>query len=113
MSGREGCCDTAMNTATSGYIQRRIIKLTEDIKVQYDGTIRDVVGSVYQLAYGDDNIDPTKTIKVGKEQEVCDVSSIINKLNIKHEDNMVKTRPKTNSKDLNELFDSFASMGMK
>jgi len=40
MSGRESTCDTAMNTATSGYIQRRIIKLIEDIKVQYDGTVR-------------------------------------------------------------------------
>ena len=36
--------DTAMGTATSGYMQRRIVKLTEDMKVQYDGTVRDVTG---------------------------------------------------------------------
>ena len=48
-----------MNTATSGYIQRKIVKLTEDIKVQYDGTIRDAIGSIYQLAYGEKGAPPT------------------------------------------------------
>ena len=75
-----------MNTATSGYIQRRIVKLTEDIKVNYDNTIRDTIGSIYEVAYGDDGINPTTTIKVGSDQEICDISSIVNKLNIKHED---------------------------
>jgi len=83
-SGREGCADTAMNTATSGYIQRRCVKLCEDMKIQYDGTVRDAIGSIYQTAYGEDGINPTTTIKVGKEQEICDISSIVNKLNIKY-----------------------------
>ena len=80
-SGREGCADTAMNTATSGYIQRRIVKLTEDIKVQYDGTVRDTIGSIYQTAYGENGINPKETIKVNGDQEICDISSIVNKLN--------------------------------
>lgn len=79
-----------MNTATSGYIQRRIVKLTEDIKVNYDNTIRDTIGSIYEVAYGDDGINPTTTIKVNGEQEICDISSIVNKLNIKHEDSLPK-----------------------
>ena len=87
MSGREGCADTAMNTATSGYIQRRIVKLTEDIKINYDNTVRDAIGSIYQVAYGEDGINPTTTIKVGKDQEICDVSSIVNKLNMSYVDN--------------------------
>ena len=85
MSGRESTCDTAMNTATSGYIQRRIIKLTEDIKVQYDGSIRDCCGSIYTWIYGEDGLDPKKLLKIGKELEICDVSSIVKKLNMKHE----------------------------
>jgi len=76
-----------MNTATSGYIQRRIVKLTEDIKIQYDGTVRDAVDSVYQLAYGEDGLDPKATVKVGDSQEPCDISSIVKKLNMKHENN--------------------------
>lgn len=85
MSGREGVCDTAMGTAKSGYIQRRIIKLTEDIKIQYDGTVRDATGKIYQLVYGENGIDPINTVKVGKDQEVCDISRIVDKLNMKHE----------------------------
>ena len=103
-----------MNTATSGYIQRRIVKLTEDIKIQYDGTVRDCINSVYQLSYGEDGFDPTKTVKVGKNQECCDVSSIVNKLNVEHEDTIKNTKKtkykKTNSKDLNEIFNSFEDM---
>ena len=76
-----------MNTATSGYIQRRIVKLTEDIKINYDNTVRDAIGSIYQVAYGEDGINPTTTIKVGKDQEICDVSSIVNKLNMSYVDN--------------------------
>ena len=79
-----------MNTATSGYIQRRIVKLTEDIKVQYDGTVRDTIGSIYQTAYGENGVNPKETIKVGGDQEICDVFSIVNKLNISHETNKTK-----------------------
>ena len=38
--GREGVTDTSMKTSTSGYIQRRMVKILEDISVSYDGTIR-------------------------------------------------------------------------
>lgn len=85
MSGREGISDTAMGTATSGYMQRRIIKLTEDMKIQNDGTVRDIPGKIYQLAYGQNNIDPSCTVKVKGKQEICDVSRLIAKLNMKHE----------------------------
>ncbi len=74
-----------MNTAKSGYIQRRIVKLTEDITVQYDGSVRDNFGKVYQLSYGEDLIDPTKMVKVNGEKEFCDVSRLVDKLNLKYE----------------------------
>lgn len=87
MSGREGISDTAMGTATSGYIQRRIVKLTEDIKVQYDGTVRDVSGRIYQFIYGEMGTDPTQTVKVHDKQQFCDVGRLIDKLNMKFETN--------------------------
>ncbi|MDR1722208.1 MAG: DNA-directed RNA polymerase subunit A', partial [Methanobrevibacter sp.] len=40
MAGREGLIDTAVKTAETGYIQRRLVKALEDIMVQYDGTTR-------------------------------------------------------------------------
>lgn len=66
-------------------MQRRIVKLTEDIKTQYDGSVRDSVGKVYQLAYGSDGLDPVNTVKVSGTHEVCDISRMVAKLNMKHE----------------------------
>jgi DNA-directed RNA polymerase beta' subunit len=74
-----------MGTATSGYMQRRIVKLTEDIKIQYDGTVRDVTGNIYQVAYGETGIDPSHTVKVGKQQEICDISRLVTKLNMEYD----------------------------
>jgi DNA-directed RNA polymerase beta' subunit len=87
-TGREGVSDTAMGTATSGYIQRRIIKLTEDMRIQYDGTVRDVTGRVYQMAYDDSGFDPIHTVNVKGTQESCDISRLISKLNMKHEEGL-------------------------
>jgi DNA-directed RNA polymerase II subunit RPB1 len=85
MSGREGICDTAMGTAKSGYIQRRIIKVCEDISVKYDGSVRDATGKIYQLAYGYNGLDPCCTVKVGNKQQACDISRIADKLNLQFE----------------------------
>ena len=88
MSGREGISDTAMGTATSGYMQRRIVKLTEDIKIHNDGTVRDATGNIYQIVYGENGLDPTCTVKVNGEQEFCDISRMVAKLNMKEEDKL-------------------------
>lgn len=40
MGGREGLIDTAVKTADTGYIQRRLIKALEDVQVKYDATVR-------------------------------------------------------------------------
>jgi len=85
MTGREGISDTAMGTATSGYMQRRIIKLTEDMKIQEDGSVRDIPGKIYQIYYGQNGVDPSTTISVDGEQEICNISRMVAKLNMKHE----------------------------
>ena len=40
MGGREGIIDTAVKTADTGYMQRRLIKLLEDVTIMYDKTVR-------------------------------------------------------------------------
>jgi DNA-directed RNA polymerase beta' subunit len=60
MTGREGMTKTAMGTATSGYIQRSIVKINEDLKVEYDGTVRDAKKNIYQFAFGNHGFDPSK-----------------------------------------------------
>ncbi|KAK8809914.1 hypothetical protein WA158_000857 [Blastocystis sp. Blastoise] len=57
MAGREGIIDTAVKTAETGYIQRRLIKAMEDIMVYYDGTVRNTRGQVVEFLYGEDGMD--------------------------------------------------------
>lgn len=60
MGGRMGLIDTAVKTSQTGYIQRRLVKGLEDLKVEYDMTVRNNMGKIVQFAYGEDSIDPTR-----------------------------------------------------
>ncbi len=57
MAGREGLIDTAVKTAETGYIQRRLVKALEDVTVCYDGTVRNSLGDLVQFVYGEDGMD--------------------------------------------------------
>jgi len=57
MGGREGLIDTAVKTASTGYIQRRLVKAMEDVMIKYDGTVRNSCGDVIQFLYGEDGMD--------------------------------------------------------
>jgi DNA-directed RNA polymerase II subunit RPB1 len=59
MGGREGLIDTAVKTSETGYIQRKIMKLMEDLKVNYDYSVRNSEGNIIQFIYGDDGMDAT------------------------------------------------------
>ncbi|KAG2114656.1 uncharacterized protein F5147DRAFT_677590 [Suillus discolor] len=58
ISGREGLVDTAVKTAETGYMQRRLMKALEDLTTQYDLSVRNSTGGVVQFRYGDDGLDP-------------------------------------------------------
>jgi DNA-directed RNA polymerase II subunit RPB1 len=60
MGGRIGLIDTAVKTSQTGYIQRRIIKGLEDLKVNYDMTVRGTKNVVVQFQYGEDGMDTVK-----------------------------------------------------
>ncbi|KAJ3172288.1 DNA-directed RNA polymerase II subunit rpb1 [Geranomyces variabilis] len=63
MGGREGLIDTAVKTAETGYIQRRLVKALEDLMAQYDGTVRNAMGEIVQFIYGEDGMDGAKVEK--------------------------------------------------
>ncbi|XP_048419561.1 DNA-directed RNA polymerase III subunit RPC1 isoform X3 [Stegostoma tigrinum] len=58
MAGREGLVDTAVKTAETGYMQRRLVKSLEDLCTQYDLTVRSSTGDIIQFIYGGDGLDP-------------------------------------------------------
>ena len=57
MAGREGLIDTAVKTAETGYIQRRLVKALEDVTAKYDGTVRNSLNDIIQFIYGEDGLD--------------------------------------------------------
>ncbi|KAL8881089.1 MAG: hypothetical protein Q9198_001639 [Flavoplaca austrocitrina] len=58
ISGREGLVDTAVKTAETGYMSRRLMKSLEDLSTQYDNTVRNGSSHIIQFQYGDDRLDP-------------------------------------------------------
>jgi DNA-directed RNA polymerase beta' subunit len=85
MTGRDGVINTSVSTARSGYIQRRIVKIAEDISVKYDGTVRNLDNNIYEFAYADCGLDPTELIMKGGKSMVCNLSRVVDKLNMKCE----------------------------
>ena len=59
MGGREGLVDTAVKTAETGYMSRRLMKALEDLYTHYDGTVSvpGLGGSITSGVYDDaDNL---------------------------------------------------------
>lgn len=81
MSGREGVSDTALKTAVSGYTQRKMVKILEDVQVKYDGTVRNAAGDILQWEYGGDGLDRTQTLPRGEHTDFCDIARIAERLN--------------------------------
>jgi len=74
--GREGLVDTAVRTSQSGYMQRRLVNALADLRVEYDGTVRLPGGTVVELTYGDDLVDPMKS----DHGKAVDVNRIIERV---------------------------------
>tara|TARA_B100001094_G_scaffold312283_1_gene348802 strand:- start:12572 stop:17140 length:4569 start_codon:yes stop_codon:yes gene_type:complete len=57
MGGREGLIDTAVKTSETGYIQRKLMKSMEDLRVDFDYSVRNNSGCIIQYIYGEDGMD--------------------------------------------------------
>ena len=79
MGGREGLVDTAIRTAQSGYMQRRLVNALQDLNVQENGLVTDNRGMVIQTMFGEDGVDPAKS-DYGK---VADLDKLIDEMRVK------------------------------
>ena len=79
MSGRQGVCDTSLNTSTSGYTQRKLIKNLEDVMIYNDSTIRNDMGIIFQDTCGG-------VVYVNCSKGLVDVQSLISKLSLEDEE---------------------------
>ncbi len=75
MTGRDALMDTALRTPKSGYLYRRLANALQDLKIEYDGTVRDANKGIIQFIYGEDGIDVSKS-----ESGTIDVTKIINRI---------------------------------
>ncbi|XP_072164609.1 DNA-directed RNA polymerase III subunit RPC1-like [Diadema setosum] len=81
MAGREGLVDTAVKTAETGYMQRRLVKSLEDLCSHYDQTVRNSMGDIVQFRYGGDGLDPAAM--EGKDTQV-DFGRVLQHVQNKH-----------------------------
>ena len=72
LSGREGLMDKSLRTRHSGYLERRLMNALQDLKIEYDNTIRDNRKVIIQFVSGEDSIDPAKS-----DWGTIDIDSII------------------------------------
>jgi DNA-directed RNA polymerase subunit A' len=61
ITGRDSLMDTALRTPKSGYLYRRLANAMQDLRVEYDNTVRDASGKIIQFSYGEDGIDVAKS----------------------------------------------------
>lgn len=57
ITGRDALMDTALRTPKSGYLYRRLVSALQDLRVEYDHTVRDASGNIVQFAFGGDGVD--------------------------------------------------------
>ncbi|TRZ54315.1 DNA-directed RNA polymerase subunit A' [archaeon] len=72
MSGRENLMDKSLRTKISGYMERRLMNALQDLKLEYDYTIRDNRKIIIQFVPGEDGIDPAKS-----DWGILDVRNIV------------------------------------
>ena len=72
ITGRDSLMDTALRTPKSGYLYRRLANAMQDLRVEYDRTVRDANGRIIQFEYGEDGIDVSRS-----ENGKIDVKKII------------------------------------
>ncbi|MCK5043833.1 hypothetical protein KAR52_02425, partial [Candidatus Pacearchaeota archaeon] len=63
ITGRDSLMDTALRTPKSGYLYRRLANALQDLKIEYDGTVRDSNNNIIEYAYGSDGINISKRHK--------------------------------------------------
>jgi DNA-directed RNA polymerase II subunit RPB1 len=89
MTGREGLIDTAIKTAETGYLSRKLMKGLEDVGLKYDGTVRTGNNIILQYIYSDLNLDQTRQKKVN--MDTMDMGDKEIKLKFSLSDSEIKT----------------------
>ena len=81
--------NSAITTADTGHMHHRLVKVMEDVKVEYDGSVRNARGAIYQFAYYDGydvgEITNTNTKTAGSIVSFINLKEAVMKINAEYE----------------------------
>lgn len=84
-SAREGVANTSISTPDAGSMHHRLVKVMEDVKVDYDGSVRNARGTIYQFSYYDGyevgELTFTKSKNTGDVMSFINLQEAANKIN--------------------------------
>ena len=107
ISGREGLVDTAVKTAETGYMSRRLMKSLEDLAVQYDDTVRTSGNNIVQFQFGADKLDPVDM--EGADRPVNFVRTWTHAVNLTRDND----EPSMTPTEIKEFYDSMLDVQRK
>ncbi len=116
MTGRDSLMDTALRTPKSGYLYRRLANALQDLRIEYDKTVRDSNNNIIQFIYGNDgkdisklhldgNIDPGEAIGIITAQSFGESSTQM-VLNTFHMAGVAEMQVTTGLPRIIEIFDA-------
>lgn len=103
-AGRIGLIDTAVKTAKTGYMQRKMVKAQEDLIVNHDGSIRNQVGVIFSFSYGP-NFSVSEMIQDNSDQGF----SVFSFINIKELFGRINYENGFSNFDIKEEIDSLVN----
>ncbi|OYT37864.1 DNA-directed RNA polymerase subunit A' [Candidatus Pacearchaeota archaeon ex4484_31] len=77
ITGRDGLMDTALRTPKSGYLYRRLLNALQDLRIEYDGTVRDSNYNIIQFKYGEDGVAVEKAHLEEKQATPGDAVGVV------------------------------------
>ena len=89
-----------VDTAESGYMQRKLIKSMEDAMIKYDLTVRNANNTIIQFIYGDSGIDTTKQYEY--TSKILELGNTEITRRYKFTDDELKAQPDFSAKENNE-----------
>lgn len=81
MSGRIGVAEHAVRVSASGYGERKMVKMLEDLMISYNGTVVNSRGTVVSFSYGNDNIDGSYYTGTKQGMSFINMEWVVNRLN--------------------------------
>nr|WNL50038.1 RNA polymerase RPB1 large subunit [Marseillevirus sp.] len=86
MGGREGIIDTAVKTADSGYLQRKIGHKVQSDTVNQLLVVTSCDGNVVEFIYGGDGMNASRLVNVGDGLSFVDPERIVRELSIREKE---------------------------